>query len=162
MTFYESLEELPDFTDYSMKGRTYRYMERKAQFPFGYGLTYSKVAVDKAEVKTCGQKINVKVEVQNNGAYDTEDFVQIYVKNIDSKNAIPNPMLAGFQRIFLKAGECRKIEIPIWEKAFTVVDETGKRMEEGKKFEIYAGCSQPDEKSKELTGIMPVKIIWEK
>lgn len=55
-----------------------------------------------------------------------------------------------------------KIEIPIWEKAFTVVDETGKRMEEGKKFEIYAGCSQPDEKSKELTGIMPVKIIWEK
>lgn len=162
VTFYESLEELPDFTDYSMKGRTYRYMERKAQFPFGYGLTYSKVAVDKAEVKTCGQKINVEVEVQNNGAYDTEDVVQIYVKNIDSKNAIPNPMLAGFQRIFLKAGECRKIEIPIWEKAFTVVDETGKRMEEGKKFEIYAGCSQPDEKSKELTGIMPVKIIWEK
>ena len=162
VTFYESLEELPEFTDYSMKGRTYRYMERKAQFPFGYGLTYSKVAVDKAEVKTCGQKINVEVEVQNNGAYDTEDVVQIYVKNIDSKNAIPNPMLAGFQRIFLKAGECRKIEIPIWEKAFTVVDETGKRMEEGKKFEIYAGCSQPDEKSKELTGIMPVKIIWEK
>ena len=71
-------------------------------------------------------------------------------------------MLAGFQRIFLKAGECRKIEIPIWEKAFTVVDEMGKRMEEGKKFEIYAGCSQPDEKSKELTGIMPVRIIWEK
>ena len=95
---------------------------------------YGKVAVDKAEVKICGQKINVEVEVQNNGAYDTEDVVQIYVKNIDSKNAIPNPMLAGFQRIFLKAGECRKIEIPIWEKAFTVVDETGKRMEEGKKF----------------------------
>lgn len=162
VTFYESLEELPDFTDYSMKGRTYRYMERKAQFPFGFGLTYSNVTVDKAEVKTCGQKVNVEVEVRNNGAYDTEDVVQIYVKNIDSKNAIPNPMLAGFQRIFLKAGECRKIEIPIWEKAFTVVDEMGKRMEEGKKFEIYAGCSQPDEKSKELTGIMPVKIIWEK
>ena len=54
--------------------------------------------------------------------------------------------VAGFHRIFLKAGECRKIEIPIWEKAFTVVDRTGKRMEEGKKFEIYAGCSQPDRK----------------
>ena len=53
VTFYESLEELPDFTDYSMKGRTYRYMERKAQFPFGFGLTYSNVTVDKAEVKTC-------------------------------------------------------------------------------------------------------------
>ena len=71
-------------------------MERKAQFPFGYGLTYSKVAVDKAEVKTCGQKINVEVEVQNNGAYDTEDVVQIYVKNIDSKNAIPNISTSGF------------------------------------------------------------------
>ena len=162
VTFYYDTDDLPEFTDYSMKGRTYRYMERKAQFPFGFGLTYSNVTVDKAGVKTCGQKVNVEVEVQNNGAYDTEDVVQIYVKNIDSKNAIPNPMLAGFQRIFLKAGECRKIEIPIWEKAFTVVDEMGKRMEEGKKFEIYAGCSQPDEKSKELTGIMPVRIIWEK
>ena len=47
-------------------------------------------------------------------------------------------------------------------KLILIEDETGKRMEEGKKFEIYAGCSQPDEKSKELTGIMPVKIIWEK
>lgn len=54
--------------------------------------------------------------MQNNGAYDTEDVVQIYVKNIDSKNAIPNPMLAGFQRIFLKAGESRKIEIQYGKK----------------------------------------------
>lgn len=99
MTFYENLEELPDFTDYSMKGRTYRYMERKAQFPFGYGLTYSKVAVDKAEVKTCGQKINVEVEVQNNGAYDTEDVVQIYVKISTAKMPFPIrcwPVFSGY------------------------------------------------------------------
>ena len=84
---YESLEELPEFTDYSMKGRTYRYMEGKAQFPFGYGLTYSNVKVENAEVRQCGRKITVEAEVYNKGNADTEEVVQVYVKNLDSKNA---------------------------------------------------------------------------
>ena len=162
VTFYESLEELPEFTDYSMKGRTYRYMEGKAQFPFGYGLTYSNVKVENAEVRQCGRQITVEAEVYNKGNADTEEVVQVYVKNLDSKNAIPNPALGGFQRIFVKAGERRKVMVPVWEKAFTVVDENGKRVEDGRKYEIFAGCSQPDERSIELTGTAPVKIIWEK
>ena len=162
VTFYESLEELPEFTDYSMKGRTYRYMEGKAQFPFGYGLTYSNVKVENAEVRQCGRKITVEAEVYNKGNADTEEVVQVYVKNLDSKNAIPNPALGGFQRIFIKAGERRKVMVPVWEKAFTVVDENGERVEDGRKYEIFAGCSQPDERSIELTGTEPVKIIWEK
>ena len=162
VTFYESLEELPEFTDYSMKGRTYRYMEGKAQFPFGYGLTYSNVKVENAEVRQCGRQITVEAEVYNKGNADTEEVVQVYVKNLDSKNAIPNPALGGFQRIFIKAGERRKVMVPVWEKAFTVVDENGERVEEGRKYEIFAGCSQPDERSIELTGTAPVKIIWEK
>ena len=162
VTFYESLEELPEFTDYSMKGRTYRYMEGKAQFPFGYGLTYSNVIVENAEVRQCGRKITVEAEVYNKGNADTEEVVQVYVKNLDSKNAIPNPALGGFQRIFIKAGERRKVMVPVWEKAFTVVDENGERVEDGRKYEIFAGCSQPDERSIELTGTEPVKIIWEK
>lgn len=52
--------------------------------------------------------------------------------------------------------------VPVWEKAFTVVDENGERVEDGRKYEIFAGCSQPDERSKELTGTEPVKVIWEK
>ena len=162
VTFYESLEELPEFTDYSMKGRTYRYMEGKAQFPFGYGLTYSNVKVENAEVRQCGRQITVEAEVYNKGNADTEEVVQIYVKNLDSKNAILNPALGGFQRIFIKAGERRKVMVPVWEKAFTVVDENGERVEDGRKYEIFAGCSQPDERSIELTGTEPVKIIWEK
>ena len=162
VTFYESLEELPEFTDYSMKGRTYRYMEGKAQFPFGYGLTYSNVKVENAEVRQCGRQITVEAEVYNKGNADTEEVVQVYVKNLDSKNAIPNPALGGFQRIFIKAGERRKVMVPVWEKAFTVVDENGERVEDGRKYEIFAGCSQPDERSIELTGTEPVKVIWEK
>ena len=162
VTFYESLEELPEFTDYSMKGRTYRYMEGKAQFPFGYGLTYSNVKVENAEVRQCGRQITVEAEVYNKGNADTEEVVQVYVKNLDSKNAIPNPALGGFQRIFIKAGERRKVMVPVWEKAFTVVDENGERVEDGRKYEIFAGCSQPDERSIELTGTEPVKVILEK
>lgn len=93
VTFYESLEELPEFTDYSMKGRTYRYMEGKAQFPFGYGLTYSNVKVENAEVRQCGRQITVEAKLYNKGNADTEEVVQVYVKNLDSKNAIPNPAL---------------------------------------------------------------------
>ena len=66
-------------------------------------------------------------------------------------------------REFCKKQEnAEKVMVPVWEKAFTVVDENGKRVEDGRKYEIFAGCSQPDERSIELTGTAPVKIIWEK
>ena len=120
------------------------------------------VKVENAEVRQCGRQITVEAEVYNKGNADTEEVVQVYVKNLDSKNAIPNPALGGFQRIFIKAGERRKVMVPVWEKAFTVVDENGERVEDGRKYEIFAGCSQPDERSIELTGTEPVKIIWEK
>ena len=162
VTFYESLEELPEFTDYSMKGRTYRYMKGKAQYPFGYGLTYSEVAVNDLKIRKTDEGITAEVSVQNKGTWDTEEVVQIYVKNLDSSCAIPNPALSGFQRIFIRAGETLEISIPLWKNAFTVVDDNGIRKEEGGLFEIYAGCSQPDEKSIQLTGIHPAKILWEK
>lgn len=162
ITFYENLEELPEFTDYSMKGRTYRYMEGNAQFPFGYGLTYGKVEVKQAEVKCSKAGVNVEVEVENKGQETAEEVVQIYVKNMDSRYAILHPSLAGFQRVSVNAKERKKVQIPIWDYAFTVVNEDGIRMEDGTRFEIFAGCSQPDEKSAELMKTRPIRIIWEK
>ena len=83
VTFYNSLEELPDFTDYSMKGRTYRYLEGEAQYPFGYGLTYGKVEVTRASLSE-GEPRSIEVVCQNLGERDTQEVLQIYVENLDS------------------------------------------------------------------------------
>lgn len=163
VTFYETLEELPEFTDYAMKGRTYRYMENKAQFPFGYGLTYGKVVVTDAAVSTNDEaSVTVQATVTNQGHTATRDVIQIYIKNTDSPLAVRNPELVAFTPVFLNAGETQTISLTISSRAFTVVDENGIRKEDGTHFQIFVGCSQPDERSVELTGVKPVKIEYYK
>ena len=160
ITFYHTLEELPDFTDYSMKGRTYRYMEKLAQYPFGYGLTYGNVQVVSAKAETDGSA--VIAEVENKGSMETDDVIQIYVKNMDSAFAPKNPVLCAFQRIHLAAGEKKEIRILVSKDAFSVINDAGEKTEEGTHFTFYVGCSQPDARSRELTGCDPVEIFWEK
>ena len=163
VTFYETLEELPEFTDYAMKGRTYRYMENKAQFPFGYGLTYGKVTVTDAAVSTNDEaSVTIQATVTNQGHTATRDVIQIYIKNTDSPLAVRNPELVAFTPVFLNAGETQTISLTIFPRAFTVVDENGIRKEDGTHFQIFVGCSQPDERSVELTGVKPVEIEYYK
>lgn len=158
VTFYQSLEELPEFTDYSMKGRTYRYMEGQAQFPFGYGLTYGKTEVISMEANQEDAGVSVKVRVRNTGVQAAADVVQIYVKNQDSPYAVKNPELAAFERVFLNPGEEKELHIFVKDRAFSVVHEDGSRHLEDKNFVLYAGCSQPDERSVELTGVKPLEL----
>ena len=175
VTFYEDSSRLPEFTDYRMAGRTYRYLEDKAQYPFGFGLTYGDVVV--TDVKICETdrkgfredgictekaediyKVSVKVSVHNRGSRDTDDVIQIYIRNKDSEYAVRNPELCAFKRIHLKAGEIREVTMQIGHRAFTVVDLDGERILDGVHFELYAGTFQPDERSVELTGREPVRV----
>ncbi|MDO4308105.1 MAG: glycoside hydrolase family 3 C-terminal domain-containing protein [Eubacteriales bacterium] len=162
VTFYNSLEELPEFTDYSMKGRTYRYMEKTAQYPFGYGLTYGNVQVVSAEAVTGENGLMIRAEAENSGTMETDDVVQVYVKNMESSHAPGNPVLCGFARIHLGAGEKKEVQIPVSDEVFTIVDDTGERREEGHRFTFYVGCSQPDARSRELTGNAPVELLFER
>lgn len=162
VTFYNTLEELPEFTDYAMEGRTYRYMKEKAQYPFGYGLTYGNVKVTEASVKETEAGLEVFAEVENCGTADTRDVVQVYVKNLDSPMAVKNSSLEAFSKVFVKAGEKRTVPLCVNTRAFTVVDDEGQRKAEGGHFDIYVGCSQPDERSAELTGSRPVKISYQR
>lgn len=161
VTFYESLDELPGFEDYSMAGRTYRYMEGQAQYPFGFGLTYGDVRVTQAAIKEENGALLVKAQVKNCGRADTGDVVQVYVKCQDSRYAPRNPSLCAFERVFLKAGETQTVKIPLTAGVFTVVDEEGRRIVDGKNFAFYVGTSQPDERSTELAGTAPVKVVWQ-
>ena len=179
VTFYETLEELPEFEDYSMQGRTYRYMKGRAQYPFGYGLTYGDVHVTDArieaeDVEVSGENaaaagagcagaapVRLSVTAENTGSVLTEDVVQVYIRCLDSEFAAPNPSLCAFQRIRLAPGGRKTVTLALRPEAFTVVDEAGVRRVDGRRFALYAGCSQPDARSTELTGHAPVKLFFE-
>ncbi len=153
VTFYSSTDDLPDFRDYSMKNRTYRYFTGTPLYPFGYGLTYGKCRAKEMSVDACADGATVKVTVVNDGAVKTADVLQIYVQDTGYELAIPNPCLAGFERFELAAGEEKEITVKLERRAFTSVDEEGNRDVFSHNFKIFAGTSQPDDRSKELTGV---------
>lgn len=161
VTFYYNadLDRLPEFTDYSMRGRTYRYLESAPLYPFGYGLTYANVRVLAASAENIPNGgLRVRVKAQNFGAVETEDVLQLYVKAEDSPFAPPNPVLCGFQRIRLSAGEAADVELAVLPASLTVVDDAGVRSFPGGRYSLYAGTSQPDARSRALTGVSPIKL----
>ena len=147
VTFYEDASRLPDFSDYSLKDRTYRYAKGNILYPFGFGLTYS-------ETECSGLTFEngvASVKITNTGIRATEDVVQFYIKAY-SENAVPNHSLCGFKRVALDAGESETVQVTVPERAFMAVNEKGEWVKEGSEFTLYAGTSQPDELSAKLTG----------
>lgn len=161
VTFYRTLEELPAFEDYTMKGRTYRYMEQEALYPFGYGLTYGDVQVEKAEVVRVDEAtddVTVHVTVKNAGNAATGDVVQIYVKDLESPFAVPNHSLCAFARVFLKAGESAEMDMTVSGNAFLAVNEDGAFVKGGGSYALYVGTGQPDSRTAALTGKKCVEV----
>ena len=159
VTIYRDLTEMPAFTDYTMRGRTYRYLTKKPLYPFGYGLTYSDCVIDEIQPEkeytyedAVKDGIEIKVHVENRGSYDTEEVLQGYVK-VQSPNEVLHPKLGVFARIHIKAGEGQWISLHISKTAFSTVTEDGERVYEGKKAQIFIGFGQPDERTAELLGV---------
>lgn len=146
VTFYRSVEEIPEFTDYSMENRTYRYFQGEALYPFGYGLSYTEFAYSDAEYRDG----TVFVTLQNVGAMEGEEVAQVYIA-CDSANAPRHPVLCAFQRVSLRVGEARRVAIPLSAQAFTVVDGDGQRVP-CQRATLFVGGSQPDARSQALTG----------
>jgi len=155
VTFYKNkaLDEMPEFTDYSMANRTYRYYTGTPLYPFGYGLTYGDVTV----TGLTSDREKACVTVENHGRA-TEDVVQLYIRDEASADAPTNPVLCGFLRVSLEAGESKQVTIPIDPKAFTVVNEAGERIPGSGSWKLYAGLGQPDERTEELTGKSAVSV----
>lgn len=159
VTIYRDLTEMPAFTDYTMRGRTYRYLTKKPLYPFGYGLTYSDCVIDEIQPEkeytyedAVKDGIEIKVHVENRGNYDTEEVLQGYVK-VQSPNEVLHPKLGVFARIHIKAGEGQWISLHISKTAFSTVTEDGERVYDGKKAQIFIGFGQPDERTAELLGV---------
>ena len=159
VTFYDPECDLPEFTDYSMKNRTYRYLESNPQYPFGFGLTYGQAKMCDAYLAM--EKMEVEAVVENIGDRAVEEVIQVYVKVMDSEFAPLHPRLCGFKRVALNCGEKKSVKIKLDQRAFMVVNENGEYIKDGNHVELYAGFSQPDETSIQLMGCKPVKLTAE-
>ena len=124
ITFYKNVEQLPDFEDYSMRGRTYRYFTGEPLFPFGYGLSYTSFKYSKVKVKNHTQKgggATLAVDIANTGENDGDEVVQVYIKRTEDTEG-PQKSLRAFRRIHLKAGQKQTVEIDLPQSAFETFD----------------------------------------
>jgi len=141
VTFYKDVNDLPDFEDYSMANRTYRYFKGAPVYPFGYGLSYTSFKYSEPEISN-GATVTVSVEVTNSGDMDGDEVVQLYLSN---KRDFVTPLqaLKGFKRINIKAGETQKVEFALTQKELSVVDESGNTEPMKGEVVISIGGGQP-------------------
>lgn len=164
VTIYRDLQGMPDFEDYSMKNRTYRFVEKAPLYPFGYGLNYADTQVTDAKLtddvtyaRIKEQIVCVETRVANQGEIFTEDVLQVYVQ-VEASDEVPNPKLAAFKRVALAPGEEKTVTLEVPVKVFSVVNEEGHSVYTGTGADIYVGFGQPDERTEELTGKKSVKL----
>ena len=146
MTFYKSVNDLPDFLDYTMKNRTYRYFKGEVLFPFGYGLSYTTFDISKPVYKNN----KVQFTIKNTGNVDGTEVVQVYVRNTADKEG-PLKTLRGYQRVTLKAGEARMMSIDFPRERFEGWDvKTNTMRVVPGKYEIMLGSSSADKDLKRV------------
>jgi beta-glucosidase len=146
VTFYRSTADLPAFTDYSMKDRTYRYFKGDVLYGFGYGLSYSRFIyrlphLSAAEMKA-GDTLTVTAEVHNLSQRDGDEVAELYITPPQTAVS-PRVELEGFQRIHLRAGEVRRVEFTLSPRQLSEVDEKGNRTVMPGDYAIYVAGAQP-------------------
>ena len=151
VTFYKSSDQLPDYEDYSMKGRTYRYFN-DALFPFGFGLSYTSFTIDNGQLKLDNEgKGTLTVDVTNTGTRDGDEIVQLYIRDLQDKEG-PLKSLRGFQRVKIKAGQTEKVTIQLTRKSFEFFDtETNTMRVKPGTYELLYGNSSADRSLKTLS-----------
>ena len=148
ITFYKSLEQLPDFNNYDMEGRSYRFLREMPLYSFGYGQSYTRFKYSNLEISPKKFRTNenisisVKVKVKNIGEYDGDEVVQLYINNISSSRKLPIRSLQGFKRIHIKKEEEKKVEFSLTLIQFSRVDDNGKNILEAGMFSICVGGCQ--------------------
>ena len=164
ITFPKSLDQLPAFDDYSMNGRTYRYMTAEPLYPFGFGLSYSKfnyseLQLDKTTL-AIGDSLNVSLTLTNSGASDSAEVAQFYLSDLHASTVVPLHHLIGFERVMLKAGESKTLHFTLTPEMMSFYNDEGKLTLEPGEFKLEVGGCSPSQRGQALGAPKPVIAIF--
>ncbi|MEM9866372.1 MAG: glycoside hydrolase family 3 C-terminal domain-containing protein [Bacteroidota bacterium] len=146
VTFYKDINDIPPFSDYDMKGKTYRYFEGEPLYEFGYGLSYATFEYDKMQIPknmVAGEDLNVKIEVENTSDIRGEEVIQVYIQNPSADQYNPHKTLAAFGRERFAPGEKKTLTFKINKEQFSSVDPRGEKVIVPGTYEISIGGAQP-------------------
>lgn len=146
VTFYKNVGDLPDFENYSMDNRTYRYYRGEPLYPFGFGLSYTSFRYSNLQAVSSvkkGEDISISVKVENTGKRAGDEVAQLYISHNGTDVKVPIRSLKGFQRIHLKAGEIQTLTFKVSAKDLSVIDENGLAIEWTGNIVISVGGAQP-------------------
>ena len=154
ITFPKSLDQLPAYEDYSMEGRTYKYMNEEPMYPFGFGLNYtqfeySDAVINKTEV-TKEESLSLEVTVTNTGKVKSDEVVQVYISDLEASVRVPNFQFINTKRVTLEPGASEKIKFEIKPENFQLVLEDGSKTIEPGTFRLYVGGASPMKRSAAL------------
>jgi beta-glucosidase len=160
VTFYSGIEQLPQFEDYSMRDRTYRYFHGKPLYPFGYGLSYttfsySDLTLPKAAINA-GDPLVAEVTVTNTGKREGDEVAQLYL-SFPSVPGAPLRALRGFKRVHLNPGESQKVRIELKDRDLSMVTEAGEPIIAEGVYSVSIGGGQPDTGAPAVTGTFQIK-----
>jgi beta-glucosidase len=164
ITFPKSLDQLPPYEDYSMKGRTYRYMEAEPLYPFGFGLSYTTFTYSDPKVSSTSirrnQSVNVHVTVTNTGNTEGEEVVQLYISNVNSKTPAPLYSLQGIRRIKLAPASSETVTFTITSDMYAIVNDKGVKVIEPGSVRVSIGGSLPGNRSEKLGAPKASQLIF--
>jgi beta-glucosidase len=146
VTYYKSVDQLPNFEEYNMTGRTYKYFDEEPLYPFGFGLSYTTFSYSDLKVAKkakVGESVTVKVKVSNSGKVAGEEVVQLYLKDEEASTPRPKFQLEGFERISLNPGESKDVEFELSARQFSMIGTNDKRIVEEGWFTLFTGGGQP-------------------
>jgi beta-glucosidase len=163
ITFPMSADQLPDFKDYSMEGRTYKYMTKSPMYPFGYGLGYAdlKWKEPKVNTKTIAPKeeLAVTLQIENKSAIDAQEVVQLYISITNDQERLPIASLKDFKRVSVKKQEIQEVKFLVPYKAFSYINSKGQEVQHQGKAILTIANASPGQRSKELAAAsFPIEI----
>ena len=165
ITFPKSIDQLPAFDNYSMQGRTYRYMIAEPLYPFGFGLSYSQFEYSELEIEKSvlspGESLQVRLTLTNCGALESAEVVQFYLNDLAASNVVPRHHLIGFERVMLKAGERRTVRFTVNAEMMSFYNDDGKLTLEPGEFRLEVGGCSPGQRGQELGAPGPVTAMFE-
>jgi beta-glucosidase len=162
VTFYASMDQVPDFSNYSMKNRTYRYMQESPAYPFGYGLSYTDFSYSDLYVTPVSNGLDLSVTVRNEGSITGKEVVEVYTQLMSPAFESPRHQLNGFTSVSIPQGESKTVTFHIDDEQLCVFNEDGEPCVHHGKVKLFVGGGQPDTRTLELTGKTQLQIEIER